>query len=471
MSSVEVEQVPGVVDSSVKKVRKSRKPRVKKEASAATTKASSSRKGKSKSKSEAKASTAAPAQVSRVRKTNITVNVTLNSAAVREVEGVDSKQDTPQHFTFSPAKIKNVVANYAINREVFNIQNSQPDLENLPQEQQEFVNGLFAEYCQENMINYAKGVFKNLPREERDRYTQELKQKKELFESSHSMFDILNGNVVFDIVQFNREFGLYKDYMADELNSDLVKLLLSRKKIRFNNKTRIYITLLVEYIVEQMLRHSIGVCLSHGKKIIKIDHLLESRDTQDSWYPLMSNLSTWTKLTRFLEETKPSEDSSNQAPPETKAEDTGDEPAPKVVYPDWNAFLTEYHANNPDHYSKYSFQYYISELCKKIRLSLQDSDNEVENKEDSKFNRVSISYHFKTLCSDLVIDFLVRFGELLKNEVVSRNIKTINFETIKTNILFHYKLYGLESQLGQLDNYIRRRFVLGKKDKEEAESE
>ena len=110
--------------------------------------------------------------------------------------------------------------------------------------------------------------------------------------------------------------------------------------------------------------------------------------------------------------------------------------------------------------NKAEFKYYVSELCRSVRTELSHNDSSVTNHKDSLFNQTSVSKVFKQFCSDLIIDLIKMFGSFLKEEVESRNVKTVNYTIIKTLLKSSHVLYNLENELGNTIDFIQKKYSL-----------
>ena len=105
---------------------------------------------------------------------------------------------------------------------------------------------------------------------------------------------------------------------------------------------------------------------------------------------------------------------------------------------------------------KLQFRYYVAELCRNVRMELSASD-EVPYLE-SKFNQTSVSRLFKQFCSNVIIELLQTFGNVLKVEVSSRNVKTVNYSIIYSLLLCSHILHNLDAT--QTIEFIQQKYNL-----------
>ena len=72
-------------------------------------------------------------------------------------------------------------------------------------------------------------------------------------------------------------------------------------------------------------------------------------------------------------------------------------------------------------------------------VPLAQSDDKDDEKANEVYNYTSVSKVFKNFCSTLVCEFLMRIGAMLKKEIETRGIKTVN-DTVISTVISHYHI-------------------------------
>ncbi len=248
----------------------------------------------------------------------------------------------------------------------------------------------------------------------------------------------------FNTTKFNTEWdkNFYEDMEIPEWKTledmelyDYCVTLINKMKVRFNSESKIFVTAFVEHIIQQMVLNGTINCVASGKKIIKLDHALDTStegfESRFSLYPLILNLETFQKI---RQEDSTSEEVESES--ETKAETLEEEE--KVD-------------------RKYQFKYYVAELCRTVKMELARADMP-DNITQSVYFHTSVSKVFKNFCSNIIVDLIRMFGEVLKVEVSTRNIKTVNYTIIQTLVKVVHIVYGLNTQLDETVQFIQKRY-------------
>lgn len=238
----------------------------------------------------------------------------------------------------------------------------------------------------------------------------------------------LFSNESFNLTEFNKKYN--KKFYADmpEFDLDLTKLkgkelydectnLINKRKIRFGSESKIFITAFIEYIIKQLVINGTKCCINDKKKIIKLEHSIKEVLPEFTMMPFIMSTPSYKKYTSEVEEDD---------------EDGEDGEVEEDV-------------TKPN--SKLQFKYYVSELCRNVRMELSQEDmetsSEVGDSKLSKFNQTSVSKVFKQFCSDVIIDLLYMFGNMLKVEIETRNIKTVKYSIINALVQSSHILHGL----------------------------
>jgi hypothetical protein len=367
-------------------------------------------------------------------------------------------------LNLSVAKVKNILSNKCINKETFDAIKEMKDArvmhecENENEKVKEFTfefgdltesTQAYLQECQKNLIeeleaSFSKTVISKLPADEVKRYNDDKKNATMKF-AQEQKFSNLFADEEFDLTAYNKEYKADFYKKMDKLDGTLTSLknealykycndLVIKNNIRFNSETRIFVTAFVEYIFKQLVINGTKNCVKNGKKIIQLEHSLNTIKHEITMFPFIANLNVYKK---FLKE-------SGVKPEETSDEDVEDdaddeEEKEEVKAFDWNAddeLLDE---------KTLQFKYYVGELCRGSRMELSDADTSVESPLESKFNQTSVSKNFKQFCSDGIIELLHIFGNFLKVEVNTRGVKTVNYAINEALVRNAHILYNLDA--------------------------
>lgn len=383
-------------------------------------------------------------KTNRKVKNNRTKSTKVNNKAISNVEEVvlenpEVSSLNRENITLSVAKVKNVISNYSLNREIFELSNILSgyrvwdededededtetsfsfSLDSLSDLEREKLDVYVSKAVWQEKAYQTKTVLSSWSSKKRESYSKAKREALVEFQQQNQLFN--HGQ--FDIVSFNESFdkNFYKGFQVTDISSlkdeDLylyLSTLLSKNKIRFNSKSKVCITAFVEHVLYKLIENGIRQCVDSKKKIIKLEHSLNLTNNNET-YMLINTLPTYTTINKLL-----SEDQSD------------------------DLILEELTTRSSGF--KHHFKYYVAEMCKKVkhRLSLQDSS--VKTPEESIYSKTSVSKLFKLFCSSLAIDLLVRTGELLKTEILSRNIKTVNCNVVCTTLDLFYMVIGLDN--------------------------
>lgn len=234
----------------------------------------------------------------------------------------------------------------------------------------------------------------------------------------------------FDLTAFNKSFDP-KFYSALDVNYTWKKLknealyeycntLVNKSKVRFNADSKVFITAFVEFVMRQTVYNGTKKCIEENKKIIQLSHALDEREESFDMFPFINSTNAYKNYLQF-----------KNAP---VAEDSSEE-EDEVVEETVDA------ADSKD--KKLQFRYYVAELCRDVRMELSKNDETVEDPLLSKFNQTSVSKAFKQFCSDVIIELLHIFGNMLKIEVVTRGVKTVNYAIVSALVFNSHILHNV----------------------------
>jgi hypothetical protein len=382
-------------------------------------------------------------------------------------------------FNISPAKVKNVVSNFVLNRvastvleelknarprpakeakEGKNGKTSEPvearpgtPVNNLSQETRDYVAYAYKEWVSLQRAKYSREKVKCLAdgetstngvthftQEERKLYDAALSVAKDKFMTERPTLYLGNSDV-FDMEQFNMQYmpDFYKEFDVsryEDSKSDEWKLAIdrvSKLKNRFSTNSRVFLSAFVEYIIKQLAMNGTSCCVSEGKKIIQLSHVLDSSKEgfteRFPLYPLLVNLETYKQARAYLD--------SQATKTPTDSKESADDASSKNV--------DVFSLKGVDKSVQYQFRYYISESCREARMTLAKT---ATAEAADLYNHTSVSKVFKNFCSTLVCEFLMRVGHMLSNEITTRGVKTVNDTIIGTVISHYHTVCGVDER-------------------------
>jgi len=289
------------------------------------------------------------------------------------------------------------------------------NLNDLPDETRKYLDKCYQDAVVATYIAYNRTVITGLNEVEKKKYTtskNEAVAKFELEQRSTHLFR----DQEFDLTTFNQQYksSFYKNIVEEDKNwkskkdmelYDYCVTILNKTKTRFNSEAKIYITAFIEFIIKQLVINGTRECVDRNKKIIKIEHAVIESD-HFNLFPFIKSTSVYKT---FLADAR-KQDADSDADETAVDEEEDANAANKIPY-----------------------KHYISELCRSVRMELSADD--ANDAAESKYNQTSVSKKFKQFCSDAIIELLEIFGNAIKVEVNTRNVKTVNYAII-TAILY-----------------------------------
>jgi hypothetical protein len=337
-------------------------------------------------------------------------------------------------INISPAKVKNIISNFILNKEMYSsvteIKKAEPKkiikmvdgksieeevagtpLTELSKETRDYISYATKIYedNQYNLFTRSKVAKMNI--DTRKNYMNKKNNAKSLVSSDN--FNLYDFNLEFD-PQFYSDYSSEKklDENKTEWKSALEKI--TKLKNRFSTNSRVILSALIECLIKQLVLNGTVSCVADKKKIIQLSHVLDtSKEGFDERFPLYAfivNLETFKQAKEYIKNQTSDENS--------KHSDSGIELSIDGLSSD----------------KQYQFRYYIGEICRDVRMDLC---NKSENKEQSDYNFTSVSKILKNFCSTIACEFLIKIGLMLKKEIQTRHIKTVNDAIINT-VISHY---------------------------------
>lgn len=369
-----------------------------------------------------------------------------------------------QGLNLSVAKVRNIVSNMCINKETSEAliemknarditeyedeDNKKPskftfDFDNLSDNTIAYL-----EACQHSTMEsyglvHSRKVIKDFDSKKLKNYNNLKQEAINKFQATQRIENLFSQDK-FDLTAFNLEYDSsfyvnmteynanWKDLENEELYSYCVNLV-TKNKVRFNSESKVYITAFVEYIIKQLVINGTINCVSDKKKIIQLNHAVNDISPEFSLFPFISNTDVYRKYMHPDNNSSSSDDELEEGEiPEEDEEDDNDDD-------DEEGEIKSVDSKSD---RKLQFKYYVAELCRNVRMELSKKDDDYLT---SLYNQTSVSKVFNQFCSDVIIELLHRFGKVLKTEVVTRDVKTVNYSIVSALIYNSHILFGLES--------------------------
>lgn len=410
---------------------------------------------------------------------NTTTKKTVSNKKSNVVENTDTKKDNTSHrkinnkpvlstlagINISPAKVKNIVSNFILNKDMHaaytEIKNAEPKkitkvvdgktveeefkgtpLSALSKSTLDYVEYANKIHDSNKRCIYAKNKVLKLPPDQRKLYN----DKKNAAKSSKDTFDLDKFNISFDA-------NFYSDYdnaaKSDKKTEEKTEWRLaldniSKLKSRFSTNSRVILSALTECLIKQLVLNGTFSCVADNKKIIQLSHVLDT--SKDGFnerfplYPFITNLKSFKKASSYINSQVNTEDKSS---------------------------TIDFSIEGLPIESQYQFKYYIGEICRDVRMQLCNSlESDEESK--SKYNFTSVSKDLKNFCSTIACEFLMKIGVMLKKEIDTRQIKTVNDIIINTVISHYHIVCDVdETQTYKFINDVINKFDSFVKDKRE----
>ena len=355
-----------------------------------------------------------------------------------------------QGLNISVAKVKNVISDLCINKEITHalrdikaarskdeesgkFLDSTFDVTLLSQETVDFLSLCHNELVKHEKEVYTKNVLKAMSEAELAEYNEAKKAAVAEFQTAKKVGQLFN-QTSFDLVAFNVGFKAdfyadapvaqeWKEYSSPEEVYKACTTLVSKNKIRFNSDSKIFVTAFVEFIIKQLIINGTKNCIEAGKKIIKLAHGVDEFLPEFELYSFITDCDAYRRYVKnsYVVDADTSDEVDEV---DTTVEHDEEEVSTKVP----------------------QFKYYVGELCRNVRMTLSAEDDSVEDVVESKFNQTSVSKEFKQFCSDVIIELLNMFGNMLKIEVITRDVKTVNYDIVNALVHNAHILHNASSQ-------------------------
>jgi len=216
--------------------------------------------------------------------------------------------------------------------------------------------------------------------------------------------------------------------------------LISKMRIRFSKLARLEISAFVEYIARQIISSGLTSAAVGSKRMVKIVDVISDQSgevlkpwikQQFTFYPFITSFKAFdnniTKIKQMEQSKLDKEKSKSEA-------DAKSESKKEVKVAD-----KEINKDQPE----YQFKCYINELIRGVRNEVVARYKDSDEPMALNLASLSVSTEFKSFCTEAVTELIMRIGVMLKNEVVLKQVKTINIEIAKTIIKQIHTILGV----------------------------
>lgn len=374
-------------------------------------------------------------------------------------------------INISPAKVKNIVSNYVLNKDAYSalteLKDARPRIitrvvdgkevsedykgvpvSSLSQKTLDYIAFANKEYDSSQRDEFAKAKISALSDDARKAYNVAKQSARDEHDNQTTDQYLDNSSSTFNVELFNCQYipSFYDDYTSAKTAADAVDTSdewknaidkVTKLKNRFSTNSRVFLSAFVEYIIKQLALNGTVCCVADKKKIIQLSHILDTTkegfEKRFPLYPLIVNLDTFKQAQEYINK-PPAAKVVAVVPDTTDADDSSDTPVKKVkVEKDTDVFTLDGVSLD----TQYQFRYYIAESCRETRMDLAKSAVDADGELMTVYNYTSVSKIFKNFCSTLICEFLMRIGNMLAKEIETRGIKTVN-DTIIGTVISHY---------------------------------
>jgi len=353
-------------------------------------------------------------------------------------------------LNISVARVKNIIDTYIINRDEFvaatevrhayhpTEKDKEGVVKELPSVPLEDVSDVTLDlvqkakyfYDRSDKEDYERKHVSELSEGDKTKYLDAKKVAKDAFEETMRLVPEFDRGV-FDVEAFNLSFdkNFYKKYTEPVSTDDeWQKALshLSKLRVRFSANSKILLSAFIELLLRQLAINGTFNCIQNKKKIIKLSHALQTNDKTDEHFPLFSLVSNTKTYRKYKAETEAKEAS---------ADDDADEEEEAVA------------PVEVDDESRPNFRFYVSEICRDVRMKLATETLSVANdptEDKDIYNLTNVSRDFKDFCNSLIFETVTILGRMILTEINTRGVKTLNDVIMKTVIEHMHSAYGID---------------------------
>lgn len=383
-------------------------------------------------------------------------------------------------INISPAKVKNIISNYVLNKDAYQalkeLKNAKPSVttklvdgkevseetkgmpvSSLSKSTQDYISHAEKVHDSIHREEYAKTKIALIPDNIRKEYILAKNNAREEHDKKNLEQYLNNSCSTFDVEQFNSNYipNFYDEYNATKAASDLKdnsdewkKAMdkITKLKNRFSTNSRVFLSAFVECIVKQLSLNGTVCCVADNKKIIQLSHVLDTKvpgfEERFPLYPLIVNLDTFKQAQKYLANPGSLKTVEDLAETSESSSDEKVEESDKKVKVEKDNDLFKLDGVSSE--LQYQFRYYIAETCRETRIDLANTEVDSSGNLMSVYNYTSVSKVFKNFCSTLVCEFLMRIGVMIKKEIETRGIKTVNDNIVGTVISHYHIVSGVD---------------------------
>lgn len=175
--------------------------------------------------------------------------------------------------------------------------------------------------------------------------------------------------------------------------------MVNRLRNRFSDELHVAVTVFIDYLVKQFSQVAIIKCRASDKARVLVKHVLDNTH-QIELFPLIANFRSY-QAAVLAHQAQPTKS-------KLKGTTVGDVPAEPV---------------ESVSKKKHPFEYCVFAVCKQLIKELKDLNPA------AGFDNILISSEYKTFMCEIVDELIQTFGPILRQEITSREVKTVNVDT------------------------------------------
>jgi hypothetical protein len=335
-------------------------------------------------------------------------------------------------INISPAKVKNIISKCVLNKEMYSaideIKNAEPkkivktvdgvsvteDVKGTPLTELSEETCLYIEratqvYEKNQRLIYERKFVSDMDSIVRKSYS--VKKNVAKTACVDECFNVEKFNVEFDPKFYDAYNSNVKSNQGKpEWTCALDKI--TKLKNRFSSNSRVLLAALIECLIKQLVLNGTVSCIDDKKKIIQLSHVLDTtKEGFEERFPLYSFISNFKSFKKAVQ-------NMNSVSSDEKSSDN----------------CVDFSIEGIPLDKQYQFRHYVGEICRDVRMGLCSKSDKPD---ESVYNYTSVSKVLKNFCSTVACEFLLKIGTMLKKEIETRQIKTVN-DTIINAVISHY---------------------------------
>jgi hypothetical protein len=234
----------------------------------------------------------------------------------------------------------------------------------------------------------------------------------------------------FDLHKFNLSYD--KNFYAGlpafrKRNNEWAEAseLVSKTMVRVSVKTRYELAAFLDQIVVQYVMNGINNCLAENKRIVQLRHALSRGQDFDEVVPLdrfVRSLDCYQQAVSWVEEI--------QGAREKYKQDKKRDPSATMSEPEYPTPSTRH---------EYTFDGYILDICRSVRMRMAERYPERRD----TYLMLSNAKAFKSFCSNIVYETILRVGNTIKRKVEEGKTKTVSGGLVRSVVGDLHTLCGI----------------------------